>query len=57
LQRPRCGQSPTNIKQLLALGYPGHKLKWYRGGMQMWKILGFNTMPPAIQVMHLMQQE
>lgn len=42
---PWCGQSPTNIKQLLALGYPAHKLKWYRGGMQLWKSLGFNTVP------------
>jgi rhodanese-related sulfurtransferase len=42
---PWCGQSPTNIKQLLAMGYPAHKLKWYRGGMQAWKSLGFNTVP------------
>lgn len=42
---PWCGQSPTNIKQLLALGYPAHKIKWYRGGMQAWKSLGFNTVP------------
>lgn len=42
---PWCGQSPTNIKQLLAMGYPAHKLKWYRGGMQVWKSLGFNTVP------------
>ncbi len=40
-----CGQSPTNIKQLLALGYPAHKLKWYRGGMQSWKSLGLATAP------------
>lgn len=40
-----CGQSPTNIKQLLALGYPAHKLKWYRGGMQSWKTLGLSTAP------------
>ena len=43
---PWCGQSPTNIKQLLALGYPAHKLKWYRGGMQDWKMLGLSTVPP-----------
>ncbi|MEW5787035.1 MAG: rhodanese-like domain-containing protein [Pseudomonadota bacterium] len=43
---PWCGQSPTNIKQLLALGYPAHKLKWYRGGMQDWKMLGLTTVPP-----------
>jgi rhodanese-related sulfurtransferase len=38
-----CGQSPTNIRQLLALGYPAQKLKWYRGGMQAWKSLGLPT--------------
>lgn len=42
---PWCGQSPTNIRQLLALGYPAHKLKWYRGGMQDWKSLGLTTAP------------
>ena len=42
---PWCGQSPTNIKQLLAYGYPAHKLKWYRGGMQDWKVLGQTTVP------------
>jgi rhodanese-related sulfurtransferase len=40
-----CGQSPTNIKQLLSVGYPPHKLKWYRGGMQSWKSLGLSTAP------------
>jgi len=43
---PWCGQSPTNIKQLLAVGYPPHKLKWYRGGMQDWKMLGLTTVAP-----------
>ena len=38
-----CGQSPTNILQLLKMGYPAEKIKWYRGGMQDWAILGFNT--------------
>lgn len=42
---PWCGQSPTNIKTLLALGYPANKLKWYRGGMQDWKTLGLTTVP------------
>ncbi len=40
-----CGQSPTNIKQLLAAGYPAQKIKWYRGGMQAWKSLGLPTAP------------
>ncbi|CAA6817207.1 MAG: Rhodanese-like domain-containing protein [uncultured Thiotrichaceae bacterium] len=38
-----CGQSPTNIMQLLKMGYPAEKIKWYRGGMQTWSVLGFNT--------------
>lgn len=43
---PWCGQSPTNIKALLRLGYPPSKLKWYRGGMQAWEILGLTTVLP-----------
>ena len=35
-----CGQSPNNIKQLLKMGYPAAKIKWYRGGMQNWANLG-----------------
>jgi len=42
-----CGQSPTNIKQLLKMGYPAHKIKWYRGGMQDWRILGLSTVKPS----------
>lgn len=38
-----CGQSPNNIKNLLTFGYPAHKIKWYRGGMQDWEILGLST--------------
>ncbi|MFT5505534.1 MAG: rhodanese-related sulfurtransferase [Gammaproteobacteria bacterium] len=41
-----CGQSPNNIKNLLKFGYPSHKIKWYRGGMQSWEILGLNTVKP-----------
>ena len=40
-----CGQSPNNIKNLLKFGYPSHKIKWYRGGMQDWEILGLTTVP------------
>lgn len=43
---PWCGQSPTNIKTLLSLGYPANRIKWYRGGMQDWKMLGLTTVPP-----------
>lgn len=38
-----CGQSPNNIKNLLKFGYPSHKIKWYRGGMQNWEALGLTT--------------
>jgi rhodanese-related sulfurtransferase len=41
-----CGQSPSNIRNLLRLGYPAEKLKWYRGGMQDWEILGLSTVKP-----------
>ena len=40
---PWCGQSPTNIKDLLKIGYPAHKIFWYRGGMQDWENLGLTT--------------
>ncbi len=42
-----CGQSPNNIQNLLKFGYPAHKIKWYRGGMQNWEILGLTTAKPA----------
>jgi hypothetical protein len=41
-----CGQSPNNIKNLLRFGYPSQKIKWYRGGMQDWEILGLTTAKP-----------
>ncbi len=41
-----CGQSPNNIRNLLRFGYPADKIKWYRGGMQSWEILGLTTAKP-----------
>lgn len=38
-----CGQSPTNIRSLMRMGYPASRLKWYRGGMQAWETLGLTT--------------
>ncbi|OOZ42054.1 sulfurtransferase [Solemya pervernicosa gill symbiont] len=35
-----CGQSPMSIKTLLRFGYPADKIKWFRGGMQTWEVLG-----------------
>lgn len=41
-----CGQSPRAIKGLIKLGYPKNKLHYYRGGMQVWQVLGFTTVKP-----------
>jgi len=41
-----CGQSPRAIRGLLKLGYPPHKLRYYRGGMQAWQILGLTVVKP-----------
>jgi rhodanese-related sulfurtransferase len=41
-----CGQSPSAIKILLKMGYPAKKLLWYRGGIESWLMLGFNTIKP-----------
>lgn len=43
---PWCGQSPTNIKALVNMGYPAHKIHWYRGGMQGWYAAGLTTVKP-----------
>jgi rhodanese-related sulfurtransferase len=43
---PWCGQSPTNIRALLRIGYPPSKLKWYRGGMQAWETAGLTSIVP-----------
>ena len=42
---PWCEQSPRAIRALLAIGYPADKLSYYRGGIQMWSLLGFNLSP------------
>ena len=34
------------IQQLISLGYPADKIKWYRGGMQAWLSLGLTTEKP-----------
>jgi len=44
---PWCGQSPRAIRALLELGYPAEKLKYYRGGMQMWQVFGLTTVIPG----------
>ncbi len=41
-----CPQSTANLKTLVKLGYPVHKLKWYRGGMQDWVSVGLTSVKP-----------
>ena len=41
-----CGQSPASIRTLLKYGYPAEKIKYFRGGMQTWEILGLSTAKP-----------
>jgi len=43
---PWCGQSPRAINGLLSQGYPPEKVYYYRGGMQMWKVLGLTVVMP-----------
>ncbi len=38
-----CGQSPAAIRALLTMGYPQSKIKYYRGGMNDWQLLGLTT--------------
>lgn len=38
-----CGQSPASIRALLTMGYPENKIKYYRGGMNAWKLLGLTV--------------
>ncbi len=40
---PWCDQSPRAIRNLLDVGYPAEKIRYYRGGMQLWLLLGLNT--------------
>ena len=38
-----CGKTPSAINKLLSYGYPSHKIKYYRGGMQAWQSLGLTV--------------
>lgn len=43
---PWCQQGVRAMHNLIKLGYPKSKIQYYRGGMQYWEILGFNTVIP-----------
>ncbi len=42
-----CVQSVRAIRELIKLGYPKRKMLWYRGGVQDWLAMGFETVPPS----------
>ena len=44
---PWCDQSPRAIRGLIAAGFPPEKLFYYRGGMQAWLSMGFQTVLPG----------
>jgi rhodanese-related sulfurtransferase len=38
-----CGQSPTAIRNMIKAGYPAERIHYYRGGMQVWRMLGLSV--------------
>lgn len=43
---PWCGQSPTAIRGIIDAGYPADRISYYRGGMQVWRMLGLTVAAP-----------
>ncbi len=41
---PWCQQGVRAMQHLIELGYPKDKIKYYRGGMQYWQILGLKVL-------------
>jgi rhodanese-related sulfurtransferase len=44
---PWCEQSLHAITALRSAGYPAEKIKYYRGGMQVWLLLGLSIQQPT----------
>ncbi|MBF9034985.1 rhodanese-like domain-containing protein [Rhodobacterales bacterium HKCCE2091] len=42
---PWCGQSPAAARRMIEAGYPADLIHYYRGGMQMWRMLGLTVVP------------
>jgi len=38
-----CGQSPTAIRNMIKAGFPAERISYYRGGMQVWRMLGLTV--------------
>ncbi|MEZ5687053.1 MAG: rhodanese-like domain-containing protein [Paracoccaceae bacterium] len=43
---PWCGQSPTAIRRIIEAGFPADRIYYYRGGMQVWRMLGLSVSDP-----------
>lgn len=43
---PWSDQSSRAIQALLQVGYPAEKMKYYRGGMQLWKLFALTEVTP-----------
>ncbi|ATG47677.1 sulfurtransferase [Celeribacter ethanolicus] len=43
---PWCGQSPTAARRMIEAGFPAEKIFYYRGGMQVWRMLGLTVVVP-----------
>ena len=41
-----CGQSPSAIRVMVGAGYPAERIRYYRGGMQEWRLLGLTVTTP-----------
>lgn len=42
---PWCGQSPTAARRMIEAGFPAENIYYYRGGMQVWRLLGLTVVP------------
>jgi rhodanese-related sulfurtransferase len=40
---PWCGQSPTAARKMIEAGFPAEMIHYYRGGMQVWRMLGLSV--------------
>lgn len=54
---PWCEQAPRAIKALITSGYPTSKIKYYRGGMQLWKIFSLTTVSTENKVADKVEQQ
>jgi len=46
---PQCAATPEAVEALLAAGYPGGALAYYRGGLHDWQTLGLPVEPGSAE--------